>query len=232
MIENLEIVVTGASGGIGASLIKLLSEMPDVHITAFTRNKLLLENQVGIAENVSVRQFDFLMFNDVQLRSSLSHLSKIDILINNAGYLINKPFEKLKAIEMYQMIQVNFTATMLFTQQCLPLLKKSEGAHVVNISSMGGVQGSVKFPGLAVYAAAKSAICSFTESLAAEYVSENIHVNCIALGATDTGMFREAFPEASTPRKPQEVAAFLLDFAINRRDLFNGKIVQLASTTP
>lgn len=232
MDNKIDVVVTGAAGGIGKEVVSLLQSVPNVRITAFTRDKKTFDSRFGFLQNVFVRQFDFLMFNTKQLKKSLEHLDKIDVLINNAGYLVNKSFAELKPIEMHKMIQVNLTSTMLFTQACIPLLKKSGNGHIVNISSMGGFQGSVKFPGLSVYSATKAAICAFTEVIAEEYKFDNIHCNAIALGATNTSMFKEAFPNLHTERSPMDVASFIIDFALNRRNLFNGKIIPLSSTTP
>lgn len=230
--DTIDVVITGAAGGIGKELVTLLQSMPNVRITAFTRDKRTFDNRFGFLSNIYVSQFDFLMFNDKQLKKSMEHLDKIDILINNAGFLINKPFTEIVPIDIHKMVQVNLTATMLFTQACIPYLKKSDKAHIINISSMGGFQGSLKFPGLSVYSATKAAICAFTEAIAEEYKSDKIHCNAIALGATDTSMFNTAFPNQKAERSPNEVAAFIADFALNRRNLFNGKIIPLSATTP
>ncbi|MDA3867206.1 MAG: SDR family NAD(P)-dependent oxidoreductase [Salinivirgaceae bacterium] len=230
--KRIDVVITGVGGGIGSELLEILAQMPNAHVTAFTRKIDNLADSIKHLGNVTVRQFDFLLFNHRQLEQALSHLSKIDVLINNAGFLVNKPIGQMNALDIHQIIQVNFTGTILFTQACLPYLEKSPKAHVVNISSMAGVQGSVKFPGLAIYSAAKSAICTFTESMAQEFTDSRIHFNCIALGAVNTKMFNEAFPGHQAPQNPADIVPFIVDFAINKQSLFNGKIIPLAATTP
>ncbi|MFO7863972.1 MAG: SDR family oxidoreductase [Salinivirgaceae bacterium] len=230
--KRIDIVVTGVGGGMGNALLEALTQMPNVHVPAFTRKIDHLADSIKHLENVTIKQFDFLLFNHKQLEQALSHLSKIDVLINNAGFLVNKPIGQMNPMDIHQIIQVNLTGTILFTQACIPNLKLASKAHVVNISSMAGVQGSTKFAGLAVYSAAKSAICTFTESMAQEFAGSDIHFNCIALGAVHTKMFTEAFPGQQAPQNPADIVPFIVDFALNNQSLFNGKIIPLAATTP
>jgi NAD(P)-dependent dehydrogenase (short-subunit alcohol dehydrogenase family) len=157
-------------------------------------------------------------------------LGKIDILINNAGALLNKPLGQITATEIDDVFNVNVKAPLLLTQALIPLLKP--GSHVVNIGSMGGVQGSVKFPGLSVYSASKGALSVLTECLAAELADKKISVNCLAFGSVQTEMLEKAFPGYKAPVTAAEMGAFVADFAQNGHKYFNGKVLPVSLSTP
>ena len=232
-MNKLNVVVTGVGGDIGYAIILALQHFENVHVYAYSRQPEKLRKFFGDKANITLARIDLNELTRIPESSKdLGLPERIDVLINNAGFLNKKPFEAYAAAEIQHMVNVNFTGTMLFTQLCLPRMKSSPKAHIVNISSMGGVQGSVKFPGLTVYAASKAAIAGFTEVLAEEHKSTGIHVNCLALGAVKTKMFNEAFPGQQAPQMPDETAAYIVDFALNQRNFFNGKIIPLAVSTP
>jgi len=232
-MEKLNIVVTGVGGDIGYEIILALQNLENVHVYAYSRKPEKLHNYFGDKANITLAAIDLgELVRNPENSKDLGLPERIDVLINNAGFLNKKPFEAYAATEIQHMVNVNFTGTMLFTQLCLPRMKTSPKAHIVNISSMGGVQGTVKFPGLAVYAASKAAIAGFTEVLAEEYKPKGIQVNCLALGAVKTKMFKEAFPGEQAPQSPDKTAAYIVDFALNQRNFFNGKIIPVATTTP
>jgi NAD(P)-dependent dehydrogenase (short-subunit alcohol dehydrogenase family) len=151
-------------------------------------------------------------------------------LINNAGTLISKPFEKLSVEDFEQVFSVNVFSCAMLIQKLLPIL--GSGSHVVSISSMGGVQGSVKFPGLAAYSSSKGALQVLTEVLAEEYKARDISFNCLALGAVQTEMLEEAFPGFKAPVQADQMARYIFDFAVQGAALFNGKTLPVAVTTP
>ena len=160
----------------------------------------------------------------------LENWKKVDILINNAGKLISKPFEKLTAKDFLEVYSVNVFAVAALTQQILPFLKKE--SHVVNISSIGGVQGSMKFPVLAAYSSSKGALLTLTEMLAEEYKEQGISFNALALGAVQTEMLEEAFPGYKAPVSAVEMANYIYNFALTGNKFYNGKILQVSSSTP
>lgn len=163
----------------------------------------------------------------------LSHISTVDILINNAAVLVNKPFEDMVAAEVENMFRVNVTSQFEFLQALLPYMGKGQvPTHIVNISSMGGLQGSMKFPGLSAYSASKAALATLTECLAEEFKDKNISVNCLMLGAVQTEMFEEAFPGERTEMTPLLMAAYIRDFALTGANFFNGKIIPVSKSTP
>jgi len=159
-----------------------------------------------------------------------SNWKSVDILINNAGKLINKPFGELTSSDFLEVYKVNVFGVADLTQRLIPYLKK--GSHVVNISSIGGVQGSMKFPGLAAYSSSKGALLTLTELLAEEYKEQGIAFNALALGAVQTEMLEEAFPGYKASVSANEMANYIYNFSLTGNKFYNGKILQVSSTTP
>lgn len=224
-----KVVITGTSRGIGFELAQLFAKN-NYEVLAISRNELPLKN-LNI-KNITTISVDLSNENDIKKVTNFisKHWNEIDILINNAGKLINKPFEKLTMANFNAVFMVNVFAVAELTKQLIPYLKK--GSHVVNISSIGGVQGSVKFPGLAAYSSSKGAVLTLTEILAEEYKEKGIAFNALALGAVQTEMLESAFPNYKAPVTAEEMANYIYNFAINGHKFYNGKILQVSSSTP
>ena len=169
---------------------------------------------------------------ELQLNEILEEHHHIDIVINNAGFLAHLPFEKTAIQTIQQTFQVNVFAPMLLLQSVFAHLDATKKCHVVNIGSMGGFQGSVKFPGLAAYSASKAALANLTECLAEEYKGKNIYVNCLALGSVQTEMLNKAFPGFEAQTTAEEMAQFIFDFATQQPVLINGKVIPVSVETP
>jgi short-subunit dehydrogenase len=225
---NKTVVVLGASQGIGAALVEHMAQIEGVHVIALSRNLVRMKSRF-LQPNVSCYQLDIAKDVTKQL-NAIHFINPIDILVNNAGLLINKPFEQLSHQDFTESYQVNVIGIMEATQTLLPHL--SPKAHIVNISSMGGFQGSLKFAGLAAYSTSKAALCAFTELFAEEFKNTGIHMNCLCLGAVQTEMLSAAFPGYVAPTSPSEMAQFISDFAFNNRKHFNGKIIPVSSSNP
>jgi NAD(P)-dependent dehydrogenase (short-subunit alcohol dehydrogenase family) len=237
----MNIIVTGASRGIGFETVRSLAGNPDMRILAIARNiknlrrlksccaSLPSGNDVNILAT-DLSQNDRLQAEVIPMIQKM--FSKLDILINNAGYLVNKPFNQINEHELEMTLKVNFMVPWQMIQSLSGLLIKAGKAHVINISSIGGMQGSVKFPGLSAYSCAKGALGILTECLAVEFNNTGVAFNCLALGAVQTEMFGQAFPGYSAPLKPAEMAAFITDFAIHGSTYFNGKILPVSVSTP
>ena len=189
-----------------------------------------MEDNFSTFKNVKCFSFD-LSKNDVieQASQIFNSFKSIDILINNAGKLINKPFVELTSSDLSECYQVNAIGVMQTVQAALP---KMEQAHIVNISTIGGFQGSVKFPGLTAYSTSKAAVVSFTELFAEEYKDTAIKMNCLCLGAAQTEMLEEAFPGYEAPISAMKMAEYVVDFALNADQWMNGKIIPLSLSTP
>ncbi|MDA3906882.1 MAG: SDR family NAD(P)-dependent oxidoreductase [Bacteroidales bacterium] len=233
----MNIIITGASKGIGYQAAIKLANRCGNNILAIARSeeKLLdLKNKVEAehpSSNLDYIVFDFYKGDFEQLEKKIKrHFDQIDILINNAGFLAAKPFLEITSEDFDQSFGVNIKAAFRLSQIVVPFMKK--GAHIVNVSSMGGIQGSVKFPGLSVYSASKGAVSIFTESLAAELAEKGIKVNALAFGAVDTEMLRSAFPDYKAPLSAEEMGEYLAEFACSGAKYYNGKVLPVSVSTP
>lgn len=223
------IVITGCSRGIGLETLKYLSSQGH-QVLALSRNIAPIEAlQLPQVTPVS---FDLNREEDLQKIFPIieNQYKKVDVLIHNAGKLIKKPFEELSHQDFLSVFEVNVFAVAQLTQRLLPLMTSS--SHVVAISSMGGIQGSAKFPGLAAYSSSKGALITLMELLAEEYKDKGIKFNTLALGAVQTEMLSEAFPDFKAPVSASEMATFVSYFALHAHTLFNGKTLQVACSTP
>lgn len=233
----MNIVITGASSGIGfeTALEFALDSKNKIVCIARSADKLrkLLEIAKGINPDCTLFPVAFDLVNDdyaALIPFLTERLGEVDILINNAGSLINKPFTETTTADLAEMLESNVISHFKMIQHALPLLKS--GSHIVNIGSMGGFQGSVKFPGLAAYSASKAALHTLSECLAFELSETGIKVNCLALGSAQTEMLEAAFPGYESPVLAFEMGKYIADFAKTGHKFFNGKVLPVAVTTP
>ena len=224
-----KVIITGTSRGIGFELAQQFAKN-NFQVLALSRNQKPLDNLK--LKNIETLSVDVCNQDDLQKVSK--YLSEqwgdVDILIHNAGFLINKPFESLTKDDFLRVYDVNVFGVAALTQICIPYLKK--GSHVVTISSMGGIQGSLKFPGLAAYSSAKGAVITLSELLAEEYKSVEIAFNVLAIGAVQTEMLAEAFPDYQASLNANEMADYIFNFATTANKFYNGKVLQVSNTTP
>lgn len=228
----MNVVITGAGNGIGLELVKLFAKDKSCQVYAIVRKEEHVEKLRVISENVRPVMQD-LSKNDLKnFKKIFTSVPHIDILINNAGTFIKKPFFEIDDEEWHHLFDVNFFAVVRLIRYLLPIMGQKHPSHVVNIGSIGGFQGSKKFPGLTAYSASKSALSGLTETLAEELKYQNIMVNCLALGAVQTQMFEKAFPNHSAATSPEEIAVYIHDFSINGHKFFNGKTLPVSISTP
>lgn len=230
MTNKRIIVVLGASRGIGEAIVRKFAKDINNEVIALSRNGARMQELFGEKINVHTYAFD-LAGKDVRKHADkiFSKWQRIDVLINNAGTLVNKPFTELTHQDISNSYQVNVVGVMEVTQAAVEYMND---AHIVNISSIGGFQGSVKFPGLTAYSTSKAALCSFTELFAEEYKDTAIKMNCLCLGAVQTEMLAEAFPGYQAPLTADEMAEYITDFALNGNKWMNGKIIPVSLSTP
>lgn len=222
------IIITGTSRGIGLELVKLFAQEGH-QVLALSRNAQPVLD-LGLS---NVHTFSFDLGNPTDFEKVKEFLKKwhvVDVLINNAGKLVNKPFEEITADEFEAVYKVNVFGVAEITKTVLPQMGKN--GHVVTISSMGGVQGSVKFPGLSAYSSSKGAVITLTELWAEEFKDTGPSFNVLALGAVQTEMLEEAFPGYQAPVTAVEMATYIKDFALNGQKLYNGKLLQVSNSTP
>lgn len=222
------IIITGTSRGIGYELALQFANAGHT-VLAISRKtpQALVEHK-----NISCLSVD--LSDESQLDKVENFLAtswkNVDAIIHNAGSLINKPFTELTQTDFENVYKVNVFAVANLTRVCIPYLQK--GSHVVTISSMGGIQGSLKFAGLAAYSSSKGAVITLSELLAEEYKEKGISFNVLALGSVQTEMLAEAFPGYQAPIGANEMADYIYNFTLTGNKYFNGKVLQVSSTNP
>ena len=223
------IIITGTSRGIGFELVKIFSELGH-NVLALSRNEQPIRDLK--LKNVSTFSCDLGKMEDYEAVQEfiISNWGKVDILINNAGLLLNKPFSETTISDFEKVYKTNVFGVAEMTRRVIPFMK-SKG-HVVTISSMGGVQGSIKFPGLSAYSSSKAAVVTLTELWAEEYKDSGPSFNALALGAVQTEMLEEAFPGYKAPISAFEMAEYIKDFGLNGHKYYNGKLLQVSNSTP
>ncbi|MEM5566982.1 SDR family oxidoreductase [Psychroserpens sp. AS72] len=228
-MKSKNIIITGTSRGIGFELVHLFANQGH-NVLALSRNAQPVSNLHF--DNISSFAFDLCEADDYLrveqfIKNEFKH---VDILINNAGMLLNKPFAETTFKDFSKVYETNVFGVAEMTRIVLPFMKKD--GHVITISSMGGIQGSMKFPGLAAYSSSKGAVITLTELLAEEYKETGPQFNVLALGAVQTEMLKEAFPDYQAPTTAIEMAEYIQDFAHNGNKYYNGKALQVSNSTP
>lgn len=224
------VIITGTSRGIGFELVHLFANAGH-NVLALSRNAQPVNNLHF--DNITSLAFDLCKVEDykhVEAFIKEEWNSSVDILINNAGVLLNKPFAETTFEDFEHVYKTNVFGVAEMTRIVIPFMKNR--SHVVTISSMGGVQGSMKFPGLAAYSSSKGAVITLTELLAEEYKEQNISFNVLALGAVQTEMLAEAFPDYQAPTTASEMANYIYEFALTGNKFYNGKMLQVSNSTP
>ena len=222
------IIITGTSRGMGFEMALQLANAGH-QVLAISRKtpQELIEHT-----NITCLSVDLANENELNIVENFISTSwkKVDIIIHNAGSIVQKPFAETSLADFEKVYKVNVFGVANLTRLCLPYLQK--GSHVVSISSMGGIQGSMKFAGLSAYSSSKGAVITLSELLAEEYKENGIAFNVLALGAVNTEMLQEAFPGYEAPISANEMAEYIVNFALTGNKYHNGKTIQVSSSTP
>lgn len=221
------IIITGTSSGIGFELVKIFSKK-NHRVLALSRNNSKLRdlNLEGVyAVDFNLNDHDYFEINQF-----IKSVKKIDVLINNAGYLVNKPFSQTTLEDFNLVYSTNIISVAMLIKNTIDYMEK--GSNVLNISSIGGIQGSVKFSGLSAYSSSKGALNILTEMLAEEYKDQGIHFNSLALGSVQTKMLEKAFPGFVASSSAEDMAKYIYNFSTEGYKLMNGKVISVSSTTP
>jgi NAD(P)-dependent dehydrogenase (short-subunit alcohol dehydrogenase family) len=222
------VIITGTSSGIGLDLVKTF-DLNGYYVISLSRNDLPITT--SYSENVNHINFDITNNDDINSLIELlkSKYTNIDILINNAGKLISKPFSDFSHSEFKSIYDVNLFGVVNLIKSLLPFFH--ENSHIVNISSVGGINGSSKFPGLSSYSSSKGALNILTEVLAVEF-ENGPYINSLCLGAVQTPMLELAFPDYKALTKPKDMANFIYSFSTSNPIMFNGKIIPVSISNP
>lgn len=233
----MNIIVTGASRGIGYEIVRYFAKEKTNKIIAIARNEALLlklaaDCKSDFDSDIIPCPQDICDRSLTQLNIALESWDRVDILINNAGFLLNKSFVELTTSDWLKTLDINLLSVVDLVKHLLPRLSQSDIAHVVNIGSMGGFQGSSKFPGLSAYSVSKGALAILSECLAAELKDQGIRSNCLCLGAVNTDMLAEAFPGYKAPLESHEMASFIADFSQKAYTFMNGQVIPVTLSNP
>lgn len=220
-LNNKVAVITGGGGGIGKAVVKALAQ-EGVKIALCGGNHIeKLTASAELAGKCGAEAFvlpgdltnpDFL---ENCIGSIGNHFGQIDILINNAGMALNKPFEETTMSDLDRIFSINVKAPFVLCQKALAYLRESDYAEIINISSVVGHKGYVH---QAAYAASKHAVLGFSKSLANEVYTQNIRVHTICPGGVYTDMVKVARPDLSGEDmiQPEEIADIILFLLQNR----------------
>jgi NAD(P)-dependent dehydrogenase (short-subunit alcohol dehydrogenase family) len=236
----MQILITGAGRGIGYATALALSARPGTRVLALSRNSEALKTLVAesIRSNPNAKivplVFDLEKGDWKALGKMLESQGEIDVLVNNAATIVVKPFQDLSEADFEKVYTVNVIRVAGLIRQVLPkMIRTGKGrSHIVNISSMGGFQGSAKFAGLSAYSSSKAALCGLSECLAEEFKALQVSVNCLCLGAVQTEMLGEAFPGYQAPLRAAEMGAYISEFACTGHQYYNGKVLPVSASTP
>ena len=223
------VIITGSSRGIGFELVNLFSQN-NYNVIALSRNVSSI-SKLNL-KNVSTFSTDLSDSDSINKAAKFikNKFSSVDILINNAGKLINNPFIETSFEDFKSVYNVNVFGLAELIRLMLPSFTNT--SHIINISSIGGIAGSSKFPGLSAYSSSKAALNVLTEMLYEEFKTSGPVINTLALGAVQTEMLEEAFPGYKAPLSSIEMANYIYDFSIKGHKYFNGKILPVSISNP
>ncbi|MBI1387794.1 MAG: SDR family NAD(P)-dependent oxidoreductase [bacterium] len=216
---DLTAIITGGGRGIGAATARLFARH-GARVMAVSRTESELQQTVNEIRDECGPDRAAYCIADVSDPGDVQRLfdetgqrfGPVDILVNNAGVAIVKPFDELTLDDWERTMAVNLRALFLCSQQAFRLMK-DRGGCIIHISSLAGIRGTEKFAGMSAYVASKHGVIGLTESLSVEGRPHGIRVNCVAPGAVDTRMLREAAPHLKTETTPDDLAQTLLYLA-------------------
>ncbi len=185
-LKNKKILITGATGGIGNSLVKKFNELGSV-ILATGTNQDKLDKLKSEFKNIKIKQFKLNEHSKIEefINTCHSELEGIDVLINNAGITLDNISIRLSDENWKKVVDINLTSTFLMCKHSIKKMLKNKQGKIINITSIVAHTGNL---GQANYAASKAGIIGFSKSLAIEYAKKNININCISPGFIKTEM--------------------------------------------
>ena len=235
-LKNKNIIITGASGGIGNSIVKKLSEFEANILATGTKIEKLEELQSKI-KNIKILSFDISQNEKIEdfIENATTQLGgKLDCIVNNAGLTQDNLAIRMSLEEWNKVININLTSTFLLTKFAIKKMLKNRSGKIVNITSVVGHTGNL---GQANYTASKAGIVAMSKSLAIEYAKKNISVNCISPGFIETAMtdkLDEKFKELILSKipcaklgKPEDIANAVLFLASDQSNYINGETIHV-----
>ena len=234
--QNKTVMITGGAKGIGYAIAKAFARDGANLIIASRNLNALEEAKESIQKlypeiTVLIQRCDVSSEYDVKLLFNrvVSEFGSIHYLINNAACLIKGDVLSLSSEDWATVLSTNVTGSFLCAKEAFNLMKvSSEDSAIVNVSSLAGIRGVEKFPGMVSYITSKHAVVGLTESLAVEGRDYAIRVNAVAPGAVDTEMLNTAFPDFKAKTKPEDIAeTFLYLCDYNQSGAMTGSILEI-----
>lgn len=218
-------IVTGASSGIGRATAILLAA-GGASVTLFARSAAKLQELAASQPDRMIAvPGDASKEEDLRqlVATTARRFGPCTILVNNAGHIEPKAVEEMSVDEWDLHFSVNVRAAFIASRLVLSGMRAAGRGAIVNVASISGVPGPQKFPGFAAYCAAKGALISFTEALAAEVKDGGIRVNAVSPGSVDTPMLRRVAPAVEADITPEEMAELIAFLASRRSKAVNGQ---------
>ena len=235
-IKGKNIIVTGASGGIGNSIVEKLNQA-GANILASGTKVEKLDNIKKKYENIKILKFDISQTNHIEefIENATKELGgTLDCVVNNAGVTQDNLAIRMSLEEWQKVIDINLTSTFLISKFAIKKMLKSKAGNIINITSVVGHTGNI---GQANYTASKAGIIAMSKSLALEYAKKNINVNCISPGFIKTAMtdkIDEKFKDIIISKipsarlgEPEDIANAVLFLASNQSDYINGETLHV-----
>jgi len=235
-LENKNIIVTGASGGIGNSIVKKLNEAGANILASGTRIEKLEEIKKNF-ENIKILKFDISQSDKIEefIENATNELGgSLDCIVNNAGITQDNLAIRMSLDEWQKVININLTSTFLMSKFAIKKMLKNKSGKIVNITSVVGHTGNL---GQANYTASKAGIVAMSKSLAIEYAKKNININCISPGFIKTAMtdkIDDKFKEAIVSKipsarlgEPDDIANAVLFLSSDQSSYINGETIHV-----
>jgi 3-oxoacyl-[acyl-carrier protein] reductase len=235
-LKNKKIIVTGASGGIGSSIVEKLYDVGANILATGTRVEKLEELKKKF-KNIKILKFDIFQHEKIEefINNATDELGgTLDCMVNNAGITKDNLTIRMSLDEWTNVIDINLTSTFLMSKYSIKKMLKNKSGKIINITSVVGHTGNA---GQANYAASKAGIVAMSKSLAVEYAKKNINVNCISPGYISTAMtdqISEKFKEAIIAKipsnrlgKPEDIANAVVFLSSDSADYINGETIHV-----
>ena len=235
-LKNKNIIVTGASGGIGNSIVKIFNDHGANILASGTRIEKLEELKLKF-KNLKFLQFDISKTDQIEsfIENASNELGgNLDCIVNNAGITQDNLAIRMSLDEWKKVIDINLTSTFLLSKFAIKKMLKNKSGKIINITSVVGHTGNL---GQANYTASKAGIIAMSKSLALEYAKKNININCISPGFIKTAMtdkIDEKFKEIIISKipsarlgEPEDIANAVIFLASNQSDYINGETIHV-----